>query len=511
MNKTISIHLQGVPFIIEEQAFELLRNYLERLKQLLKNQKGSEEIIQDVELRMAELFSKKITGGRQVIEEEDVKEILDLLGNPEVFADDENIELETRETNSQEENVRIEKRLFRDEENGILGGVCAGLSSYLGIDIVFIRAILAILVFFGGFGVPLYIVMWIITPRAKTSYEKLQMKGKPVTLEHIKSEIEDAADNIQRKSKAWGKKVREDNTALNGLKTIIRIASVAIGIFMIMSGVAVFIMSMVFIFGDPEFIPAQINGEFMYLGKFGDLVAESQYDLDLFFWGITLTSISFVGLLWLGGIRLIVAYSSRWFKYISGVFTVAMIVGIVFLSMMGAKTGRSMAVHGELEKDLYSLNAKELNLAFETNSSIDKEGFKTISHGDMGVLKVVKDKIYFHGVQVEYRPSADSLFHVKEMLASQGFDHHAALTKARNIEFKTWLAANTLHVSTYYKFPLKDKLRDQSVKLIIDVPANKYVKFRDKVVYPYYDQEKGKSDEDRMHGYIHGNGEYETW
>lgn len=514
MNKTISIHLQGVPFIIEEHAFELLRNYLERLKFLLKNQKGSEEIIQDVELRMAELFSKKISGGRQVIEAVDVEEILALLGNPEVFADDDNMDTSFKEsTNAKEENenIHVEKRLFRDEENGILGGVCAGFASYLGMDIVIIRAIMVLLFIFGGFGFPLYIILWIITPRAKTSYEKLQMKGKPVTLEHIKSEIEDAADNIQKKSKAWGKKLREENTALNGIKAIIRVISVAIGIFMILSGIGIFIMSMVFIFGDPELIPAQINGEFMSLGKFGELVAENQTDMSYFFYGILITSLSAVGLFWLGGIRLIVSYGSKWFKYASGTFTVLMIVGIVLLSLMGAKTGRAFAIHGELEKELYAVNANELNLVFETSTHVDAKGYKTVSHGDMGVLKVVKNKIFFHGVHVQYRLSSDSLYHVKELLSSQGHDHHAALEKARNIEFKTWLTSNQLHVSTYYKFPLKDKLRDQNVKLIIDVPQGKYVKFRDKVVYPYYDQEKGESDEERMHGYVHGNGEYETW
>jgi len=514
MNKTISIHLQGVPFIIEEQAYEILRNYLERLIFLLKNQNGVEEIIQDVELRMAELFSSKISSSKQVIEAVDVEEILALLGNPEVFADYENMDESFKRVeneNDEKENLYVKKRLFRDEENGILGGVCAGFASYFGVDIVIIRAIYVLLFIFGGFGFPLYIILWIITPRAKTSYEKLQMKGKPVTLEHIKSEIEDTAESIQKKSKAWGKKMREETTVLKGIKAIIRVISISIGIFMILSGIGIFIMSMVFIFGDPELIPAQINGEFMSLGKFGELVAENQTDMSYFFYGILFTSLSAVGLLWIGGIRLIVAYGSKWFKYVSGTFTVVMIVGIVLLSLMGAKTGRAFAVHGELEKELFSLNANELNLVFETSTHVDAKGYRTVSQGDMGVLKVVKNKIYFHGVHVQYHVSSDSLYHVKEILSSQGHDHHAALKKARNIEFKTWIASNQLHVSTYYKFPLKDKIRDQSVKLIIDVPAGKYVKFRDKVVYPYYDEAKGESDEERMHGYVHGNGEYETW
>jgi hypothetical protein len=79
MYKTISIHLQGTPFQIEEGAYEILRNYLDRLKKVLHNQKGSDEILQDVELRIAELFTKQLLPSKKVIEQTMVEEVLEIL------------------------------------------------------------------------------------------------------------------------------------------------------------------------------------------------------------------------------------------------------------------------------------------------------------------------------------------------------------------------------------------------------------------------------------------------
>ena len=132
MYKTISIHLQGTPFQIEEGAYEILRNYLDRLKKILHNQKGSEEIIQDVELRMVELFTKLLLPSKKLIEQTMVEEVLAILGNPEIFGEDEpTIEKETYSTSE----ARVDKRLFRDEENAILGGVLAGFANYMNWDV----------------------------------------------------------------------------------------------------------------------------------------------------------------------------------------------------------------------------------------------------------------------------------------------------------------------------------------------------------------------------------------
>jgi hypothetical protein len=167
----------------------------------------------------------------------------------------------------------------------------------------------------------------------------------------MKSEIENAADRIQKKSKAWTNKIKEENGLQNGLKKLIRIISVFFGLFALLLGTAFFITAIVFLFGDPDFIPAQINGEFMSLGDFGTLILESTTDSDYLVWGIIFTASSVIGLLWLTGIRAIFAFKSSIIRYSSFSLIFMMVVGIVLLSLTGAKTGRAFAINGEIEKE----------------------------------------------------------------------------------------------------------------------------------------------------------------
>jgi len=509
MNKTISIHLQGTPFQIEERAYQLLSNYLDKLKRILQNEKGAEEIIQDVELRMAELFTKQLQPSKKVIEQTMVEEVLAILGNPEVFGE-ENLNSEQESFNKQTELI-VEKRLFRDEENAIIGGVCAGFANYMNWDVTFIRAIYICLIIFGGFGLPLYFVLWIITPKAKTSFEKLQMKGKPVNLESMKSEIEDAAERIQKKSKVWTNKMKEENGIQSGIKKLVRVFSVLFGLFTLLLGTVLFITAIVFLFGDPDFIPAQVNGEFMSLGDFGTLILESAVDSDYMIWGIIFTAISVIGLLWMTGIRAIFTFKSSIIRYSFFGLVFMMVVGVVLLSLTGAKTGRAFAVNGEIEKELFSLDTTILNLNFENSSSMDKQGFKTVSKGEMGLIKVSNNRIFLHGIEIEYKKSEDSLFHVKHYFTANGRDHQKALLKAKHIDFKTTLNGNTIQANTFYTFPVSDKLRDQKVKLIIKVPANGQVKVNGKIVYPFLEDELETKIEENSHAFIHGDGEYDSW
>jgi phage shock protein PspC (stress-responsive transcriptional regulator) len=508
MYKTISIHLQGTPFQIEEGAYEILRNYLDRLKKVLHNQKGSDEILQDVELRIAELFTKQLLPSKKVIEQTMVEEVLEILGNPEIFGEDEPIR--EKESFSTSE-TSVDKRLFRDEENAILGGVIAGFANYMNWDVTVIRAVYVLLIIFGGFGFPLYIVLWIITPKAKTSFEKLQMKGKPVNLESMKSEIENAADRIQKKSKAWTNKIKEENGLQNGLKKLVRVISVFFGLVALLSGTAFFIAAIVFLFGDPDFIPAQINGEFMSLGDFGTLILESPTDSDYLIWGIIFTASSVIGLLWLTGIRAIFAFKSSIIRYSSFSLIFMMVVGIILLSLTGAKTGRAFAINGEIEKDLFTVDTTVLNLNFEHATGVDKQGYKTISRGDRGVIKVANKRIYLHGIEIEYRKSTDSIFHIKQYFTANGRDHQTAILKAKHIDFKANLIDKTVQANTFYTFPVQDKLRDQKVKLIVEVPQNGQVKVNGKIVYPFLEDELETKVEENSHAYIQGDGEYDSW
>ncbi|HLU88097.1 MAG TPA: PspC domain-containing protein, partial [Taishania sp.] len=208
MNKTTSIHIQGFPFIIEEIAYTRLENYIKRLKSALAGQEGADEIIEDIELRIAELFTSKTSSTKQVIDDNDVIDVLNTLGDPKEYADNpEDAHASTEETYSNSQQT-YERRLYRDTENGYIGGVCSGLASYFNIDPTIIRLIWVAAFLIGGVGFLLYVVLWIVIPKASSSIDRLKMKGKPINVDSVKEEVERTAKNVSEKSRQFANQVK---------------------------------------------------------------------------------------------------------------------------------------------------------------------------------------------------------------------------------------------------------------------------------------------------------------
>ena len=181
MKKTYNINLGGIVFHIDEDAYDLLDKYLSNLRIHFSKEEGAEEIVHDMELRISELFSERLGEKKQVITLTDVEEIIAQMGKPEEFAEDDT----TQETNEYNKEEKAPKRLFRDPDNKVIGGVCSGIAAYFGWDVTILRIILIVLalpIFTNGAfiikGIVLfYVIAWIIIPEAKTATEKLSMKG----------------------------------------------------------------------------------------------------------------------------------------------------------------------------------------------------------------------------------------------------------------------------------------------------------------------------------------------
>lgn len=184
MDKTHNISLGGFSFLMEEKAYYQLSNYLKAVQKSLGENVDTEEVIYDIEQRMAELLKNRM-GIRQVVIAQDIDYLISVLGEPEQYLDDDFSE-NTSEKSSQKISFK-HRKLYRDTEDKKLGGVLSGLSYYFDIEVVWLRIIFLLLMFLFGTGVVLYIVLWLIIPLAKTTAEKLEMKGSPVNLGTISS------------------------------------------------------------------------------------------------------------------------------------------------------------------------------------------------------------------------------------------------------------------------------------------------------------------------------------
>jgi phage shock protein PspC (stress-responsive transcriptional regulator) len=222
MNEVTRIHLGRQPYTVSVEAHKELKAYLTDIEQKV----GDKDVAQEVELRMSELLTERGISGDKVILPADVEYLKEQLGNPDDFSDSDNDEPSVTKTDD-----KTAKRLFRDTDNAIVAGVAGGLANYFGLDATLVRLVFALLVIFSlGFGIVLYLLLWLIVPPAETTSEKLQMQGKPVTLEALKDSVS--------KADVAGTARRVNNTILAFLNGVFRVGFKLVGIGLVLVGIA---------------------------------------------------------------------------------------------------------------------------------------------------------------------------------------------------------------------------------------------------------------------------------
>jgi len=192
MKVTVNINLGGYAFNIDEDAYERLRQYMKSLEKEFSVESSAAEIMSDIEGRIAELFRQRLSNYKQVINMKDVEEVMAILGSPELISGT---------GTSDEPPPRSQRRIYRDPDRRVFGGVCAGISAYLDWDPLIMRIIFAALILAGGFGLALYLILWIVLPEARTTAQKLEMRGDPVTAENIRDSVRQEFETVKKKMK----------------------------------------------------------------------------------------------------------------------------------------------------------------------------------------------------------------------------------------------------------------------------------------------------------------------
>lgn len=202
MKKTLTVNLGGTVFHIDEDAYQLLDKYLANLRIHFRKEEGSEEIMNDFEMRISELFNERVRLGHEVITIEHVEEVIKRMGKPEELFGGEDEKEYVREeskahTFQEEETTGGRKKLMRDPDNRVLGGVASGIAAYMGWDITAIRLIMIVLLFIPYAPIViLYLILWLVMPLARTAADKLMMRGKSVTLENIGKTVTDGFEKV---------------------------------------------------------------------------------------------------------------------------------------------------------------------------------------------------------------------------------------------------------------------------------------------------------------------------
>ena len=206
MKKTFTINISGTVFHIEDDAYEILQKYLVNLKNHFGSDEEGKEIIADIEARIAEIFNEKSTDEKKVVILELVNEVIEIMGTPEDFAEEEGDEEPVAAR------AKRKRSLYRDPDHRVLGGVCGGLGAYFNMDPVILRIIFAVLFLItSGAALLAYLILWIAVPKAINTAQRLEMRGQEATVKNIEKSIKEEVSEVKESYR----KFKESDTSGN--------------------------------------------------------------------------------------------------------------------------------------------------------------------------------------------------------------------------------------------------------------------------------------------------------
>jgi phage shock protein PspC (stress-responsive transcriptional regulator) len=277
MKKTIHIHISRQPFTIEEEAYDKLSGWLDAVRREMNDEPGRDEIMQDIEMRAAELLGEYSAGGKEVITSEQIEQLISVMGTPEDFAAEEASQAEN-ETSVPGHERRSTRRLYRDISDRILGGVAGGMGKYFSTDPLIFRLLFVVFTFIGGAGPIVYLLLWALVPVAKTRAQKLEMRGKRVTVDNlgrmVNEEFQDVRNNFNQ-----GPYSQPINRATEGLREILllvfKVVLFVLGFAFFIGGIIGLVFTLSAFFSDRMiFFVSNIPG-FVSLQSFFELFANA--------------------------------------------------------------------------------------------------------------------------------------------------------------------------------------------------------------------------------------------
>lgn len=192
MKITVSVNLGGYSFHIDEDAYAELKLYLRNIELYFSAEESGAEILSDIEARMADLFRARLTAYKQVITIDDVRNAISVMGSPEDISDNDG------PSARQKFSSPGYHRMYRDPDKRVIGGVCSGMAAYWDLDPLLIRILFAVLVLAGGVGILIYLILYVVLPEARTTAQKIEMRGNPVNIHNITGSVKKEFEKVRK-------------------------------------------------------------------------------------------------------------------------------------------------------------------------------------------------------------------------------------------------------------------------------------------------------------------------
>lgn len=593
MKKIININLSGRVIPIEDSAYEKLQVYIESLRRYFANEEGRDEIINDIESRIAELMNEKIRKGANAVTDQDIEEIIGSMGRVEDFEAEEKDTTGAAQPGTPPNFTFTEnksKRLYRDTNDKFIGGVCSGLAAYMNVDPAIVRILFAI-ISFGGFGfgflayiilwiilppkdlegyigkrlyrnpddkvmggvagglaayfnksastirlifaAPLllsilvgtlngfrwhygvdfawnlgfgslsgtfilaYIILWIVLPEANSDYQKMEMRGETVDVNRIRQNVREGMENMKEKMKGWGEEVKESAQSFSNkakdfantrgkafaseVNETVRRGGGGIGhafgvlfkvFFLFIAGTvafALFVTLIALLFGGVAWWP--INN-FLWTSKWQQVFA----------WGTLLffLLVPLIGFITWVVRRIIRAKSKN--NYLGWTFGGLWTIGWVSVTFFVASIVKDFREfeHTDIPVAITQPAGGKMIVAV-SQPELEYTGSFGWMNEDSEGWDMTKDTLKIGAVKFSVKASQDSLFHVNIRKHSFGKTESEALGRASKIEFDAKWKDSVLDVANGYAIDKDSKFRGQHVEIEILVPVGKQIRFDESV------------------------------
>lgn len=493
MNKTININLGGVFFHIDEVAYQNLKRYLDAIRRSLSDDpKGRDEIITDIESRIGELLSTKVKDVRQVINEQDIEEVIEVMGKPEDYMVDD--EIFSDDTYQSYSNKKY-KKLYRDGSDKFLGGVSSGMAHYLNIDVIWIRIGWLVAAFGFGFGFIVYPLLWILLPEANTTAEKLEMEGEAVNISNIekkiRNEFSDASTKVKNGIDEVSEKVKNADYKKYGDKaksgsqdlietlgkifvTIFMIIGKFIGVLLVIVAVTTILALLIGLFtvGSLDFI----HEDWLFQNSF----FYNQSGLPI--WIISVLTFVLVGIpfffLFALGLRILSNNSKSIGKTtkltLLGVWLVALLMAIFFGTRQFMRSAYDGSVTNNNEIIFSTTDTLEIKMVDNKNIS-NQSTLKRSWQYEVIFDENNEAKIYSNNIRLNVLASDDEYMYAKTSKKSQGMSRKDARDNADLISYDFNLDEDELRLNGYFLADIINKSIEQRVYVDLYLPEGQVI------------------------------------
>ncbi|PWE00456.1 PspC domain-containing protein [Marinilabilia rubra] len=461
MKKTIHINLAGHAFSIEEDAFDRLDAYLKAVKATLGESDEANETLEDINLRIAELFRGVHPDAGSAITLSDVEEIIKTLGDPGDYEapDDPDEQKEKKETFE----PPVRKQLFRDPDNRFLGGVCGGLGNYFGTDPLLFRLLFILATLFYGTSLLAYVILWIAIPKAVTVQQRIMMMGGAPGSEN------------------WRRRQTTRNNGTEVMNGILRVLAVVFGVILIITSF-VSLMGLIFTFSLTDLLFGTILNHSTWIPELGSLFLLPDQQ-----WG------AFIGLaLTLGIPMLVIFYLGMHlvFQFKKGGPAFLITSLILWLAGIGliAYTGVSVASGFANKVDVEERKTLEIpasdTIYIEPNKASLKlgDGHHVFSNDGVSIKRRNNELVLVGTPDIDVIRSEGD-FRITIRKEARGKDGERAMKNANMIEYFFLQNDSVLLLDRYFSVQNLAMMRKQEVDVTIQVPEDKEVKIADEFKY----------------------------